>query len=159
MPTNLYFPCLKSFDLFMFIGEFQHNLDEKGRMALPAKFRGKIAGGAIITRGLDHCLFVFTLEEWQKLADKLISLPLAQANSRAFSRLMLAGAADVEIDKQGRILIPDYLRNYAGLKKSATVTGVFNRMEIWDEKVWKEYKEKTENSSDEIAERLSDLGI
>mgnify|MGYP001578097496 FL=1 len=143
----------------MFIGEFKHNLDSKGRMAIPAKFRQKLTGGAIITRGLDKCLFLFTGKDWETLAQKLISLPLAQANSRAFSRLMLAGATDVEIDKQGRILIPDYLREYAGLKKEIIVAGLYNRIEIWDESDWKQYKAKTEGESDEIAEKLSELGI
>src|SRR5581483_9805343 len=106
----------------MLLGEYKHNLDIKGRMAIPAKFREKMTAGAIITRGIDNCLFVFTSVEWEKLANKLVALPLAQANSRAFSRLMLAGATDVELDAQGRILIPDYLRKYAGLKKGTVVT-------------------------------------
>ncbi|MEX2054249.1 MAG: division/cell wall cluster transcriptional repressor MraZ [Candidatus Colwellbacteria bacterium] len=143
----------------MFIGEFQHNLDTKGRVAIPAKFRRNLSGGAIITRGLDHCLFVFNKKDWEKLAGKLMSLPLAQANSRAFVRLMLSGASDVDVDSQGRILIPDYLRSYAGLKKSAKVIGVYNRMEIWNETAWQKYKAKTEGSSDEIAEKMADLGI
>ncbi|MEK7168137.1 MAG: division/cell wall cluster transcriptional repressor MraZ [Patescibacteria group bacterium] len=143
----------------MFIGEFQHNLDNKGRIAVPAKFRNKLTGGAIVTRGLDHCLFVFSNKDWEVLAQKLIALPLAQANSRAFARLMLAGAVDAELDKQGRILIPDYLREYAGLKKQTTVAGLYNRIEIWDSEVWKQYKAKTESASDEIAEKLGELGI
>jgi MraZ protein len=143
----------------MFIGEFTHNLDVKGRIAIPVKFRDKISGGAIITRGLDHCLFVFTNKEWETLAQKLIALPMAQSNSRAFSRLMLAGAMDVELDKQGRILIPDYLREYAGLKKEIVVAGIYNRMEIWNKDKWNEYKTKTESESDEIAEKLGELGI
>lgn len=143
----------------MFIGEFQHNIDEKGRMAVPAKFRRQISGGAIITRGLDHCLFIFTKKDWETLAEKLIALPLSQANSRAFVRLMLSGASDVKLDSQGRVLIPDYLRGYAGLKKSAKVIGVYNRMEVWDEKAWSVYKAKTEGSSEEIAEKMADLGI
>ena len=143
----------------MFIGEFTHSLDTKGRVAVPVKFRGKIGSNAIITRGLDRCLFVFTSQEWESLAQKLISLPLAQANSRAFARLMLAGAMDVEVDKQGRVLIPDYLREYAGLKKEIVVAGLYNRIEIWDRESWKTYKAKTESESDEIAERLSELGI
>jgi len=143
----------------MFIGEYQHNLDTKGRLAVPVKFREKLAGGAIITRGLDHCLFLFTAKEWEILAQKLVALPLAQANSRAFVRLMLAGAMDVEIDSQGRILIPDYLRKYAGFKKLAVIAGLYNRIEIWDSEKWQEYKTKTEGSSDEIAEKLGELGI
>ena len=143
----------------MFIGEFAHNLDSKGRMAVPAKFRQKISSGAIATRGLDHCLFVFTTIEWEALAQKLINLPLSQANSRAFVRLMLSGAADVEVDKQGRILIPDYLREYAGLTKQVIVAGVYNRFEVWDAEEWARYKAKTESQSDEIAEKLGELGI
>lgn len=143
----------------MFIGEFQHNLDNKGRIAVPAKFRNKLTAGAIVTRGLDHCLFVFSNKDWEVLAQKLIALPLAQANSRAFARLMLAGAVDSELDKQGRILIPDYLREYAGLKKQTTVAGLYNRIEIWDSETWKQYKAKTESASDEIAEKLGELGI
>ncbi len=104
-------------------------------MAIPAKFRDKLSAGAIITRGIDNCLFVFANAEWDALAKKLIALPLAQANSRAFVRLMLAGATDVEIDNQGRILIPDYLRKYAGLKKEVVVAGLYNRIEIWDEAI------------------------
>jgi len=143
----------------MFIGEFQHNLDTKGRVAVPAKFRRKISGGAIITRGLDHCLFIFTKKDWQELADKLVNLPLSQANSRAFVRLMLSGASDVDLDSQGRVLIPDYLRKYAGLNKSTKIIGVYNRMEIWDDAAWEQYKTKSEGSSEEIAERMADLGI
>ena len=143
----------------MFIGEYTHNLDSKGRIAMPVKFRNKLTGGAIVTRGLDRCLFVFSGKGWEVLAQKLIALPLAQTNSRAFVRLMLAGAVDAELDKQGRILIPDYLREYAGLKKQAVITGLYNRMEIWDSEAWKQYKAKTESASDEIAEKLSELGI
>ena len=143
----------------MFIGEYQHSLDIKGRIAVPVKFRGQINGGAIVTKGLDHCLFIFTKKDWEILAQKLISLPLTQANSRAFARLMLAGAMDVELDKQGRILIPDYLRKYADLKKEAMIAGLYNRVEIWDVESWKQYKSKIESSSDEIAEKLGELGI
>jgi len=145
----------------MFIGEFQHNLDTKGRMAIPAKFRRSVSGGAIIARGLDPCLFIFMKKDWEKFAEKLISSPLAltQANSRAFSRFMFSGASDADIDSQGRILIPANLRSYAGLKKATKVIGVYNRIEVWDETVWQKYKAKTEGSSDEIAEKMADLGI
>ena len=144
----------------MFIGEFQHNIDEKGRVAVPAKFRRQISGGAIITRGLDNCLFIFTKKDWEILAGKLITtLPLSQKNSRAYARFILSGASDVDLDTQGRVLIPDYLRRFAGLKKSAKVIGVYNRMEIWDEATWQQYKAKIEGSSEEIAEKMADLGI
>lgn len=143
----------------MLLGEYKHNLDTKGRLAVPAKFRGDLSAGAIITRGLDKSLFIFTKNEWESLAQKLTSLPLAQANSRAFVRLMLAGASDAGLDGQGRILIPDYLREYAGLKKQAVVAGLYNRIEVWDAEAWRQYKSKTEAASDEIAEKLGELGI
>ncbi len=143
----------------MFIGEYEHNIDAKGRIAIPAKFRARLSSGAIVTRGLDHCLFVFTIEDWEELAKKLVALPLTQADSRAFSRLMLAGAVDCEVDSQGRVLLPEYLRKYANLSKEAVVAGLYGRIEIWDSSAWKEYKEKTESASDEIAERMGALGI
>ena len=143
----------------MLLGEYKHNLDIKGRMAIPVKFRDKLTAGAIITRGLDNCLFLFTNSEWEVLANKLIALPLAQSNSRAFVRLMLSGAMDVALDSQGRVLIPDYLRAYAGLKKETVVTGLYKRIEVWDSDAWARYKQKTESASDEIAEKLGELGI
>jgi MraZ protein len=149
----------KFVDIKMLLGEYKHNLDSKGRLAIPAKFRSKLSGGAILTRGLDKCLFLFGLKEWEILAQKLTSLPLGQANSRAFVRLMLAGASDVAFDNQGRILIPDYLRQYADLKKKAVIAGLYNRIEVWSEDLWQQYKSKTESASDEIAEKLGDLGI
>ncbi len=143
----------------MLLGEYKHNLDIKGRLAIPAKFRPKLSAGAVITRGLDKCLFAFGPKEWQALVQKITGLPLVQANSRAFARLMLAGAMGANIDSQGRILIPDYLRLYAGLKKQVVITGLYSRAEIWDAGEWEKYKNKTEASSDEIAEKLSELGI
>lgn len=143
----------------MFIGEYQHNLDEKSRVAVPKKFRAELAKGAVLTRGLDSCLFLYTAEEWLKIAAKLSSLPLSQKNSRAFARLMLAGAMDVELDKQGRIIIPEYLRKFSGLKKSLVIAGLYNRLEIWDGKKWEAYKKTTEEGSEEIAEKLGELGV
>ncbi len=143
----------------MLLGEYKHSVDTKGRMAIPAKFRTHINTGAIITRGLDRCLFLFSEKEWQKLAEKLTALPLAQANSRAFARLMLAGASDATLDIQGRILIPEYLREYAGLQKQVVVAGIYTRAEVWDKEEWDKYKQKTESASDEIAEQLGELGI
>ena len=143
----------------MFIGEYSHNLDDKGRLAVPKKFRTVLSKGAVVTRGLDNCLFLYTKEEWKILADKLASLPFSQANSRAFARLMLAGAMDVSVDKQGRIVLPDYLRNFAGLKKEIVVAGLYNRLELWDQKNWEEYKKRTEAESGQIAEQMFDLGV
>ena len=143
----------------MFLGEYKHSVDTKGRVAIPAKFRDQLTAGAIITRGLDGCLFLFPMKDWEVLAGKITALPLAQADARAFARLMLAGAADVEFDAQGRILIPDHLRTYAGLLKRAIVAGLMNRIEIWDEATWMRYKQRTESASDEIAGKLGALGI
>lgn len=143
----------------MFIGEYQHTIDEKGRLALPVKFRAKMAEGAVVTKGLDNCLSVYTLEEWGPLAEKLASLPLTGAASRAFARLMLAGATQVTIDKQGRVNIPAYLREYADLSGQVVVAGLYSRVEIWSQKNWQEYKSKTEGDSSAIAEELSNLGV
>lgn len=143
----------------MFIGEYSHNLDDKGRLAVPKKFRGDLSRGAVVTRGLDACLFLYTKKEWQVLAEKLAALPFAQANTRAFARLMLAGAMDAEIDKQGRIMIPEYLRTYAGITKAVVVAGLYNRLELWNEERWSAYKKKTEGASNEIAEQMASLGV
>lgn len=143
----------------MFIGEYSHNLDEKGRLAIPKKFRQDLSKGAVVTRGLDNCLFLYTKKEWEKLAEKLSTLPFAQANTRAFARLMLAGAMDVSVDKQGRIVLPEYLRTFAGLKKETVVAGLYNRLELWDQKKWAAYTKQTEAKSNEIAEQMSDLGV
>ncbi len=143
----------------MFIGEYQHTLDEKGRLAMPVKFRAQIAEGAVVTKGLDNCLSVYTLPEWEKLAEKLASMPLTQAASRAFARLMLAGATQIVPDKQGRVNIPAYLREYAELSGQVVVAGLYSRIEIWSQKNWQEYKSKTEGDSSAIAEELSNLGV
>lgn len=138
----------------MFIGEYTNKIDEKGRLAVPAKFRADLAGGAVVTKGLDGCLFVYTKPEWEKLAERLTTLPLTAANARAFARHMLAGAMDVELDKQGRINLPGYLRQFATINSSVVVAGLFNRLEIWNETTWREYQQKTEAQTNEIAEQL-----
>ncbi len=143
----------------MFIGEYKHSIDDKGRLTLPMKFRLDLSKGAVVTRGLDTSLFLFPKEEWDKLAEKLASLPLGQSNSRAFARLMLAGAMDVEVDKQGRVMLPEYLRSYADLKKSVVVAGLYTRLEIWDEQVWESYKRKMEEDAESVAEQLGALGV
>jgi MraZ protein len=143
----------------MFIGEYTHSIDEKGRLAVPVKFRSALGRGAVVTRGIDGCLFLYTAAEWKKLADKLVTLPIAQANTRAFARLMLAGAMEVDVDSQGRVLVPDYLRKYAGLSRQVVVTGLYNRLELWDESAWNKYKNTTEKSSVDIAEALGSLGV
>lgn len=143
----------------MFIGEYQHSLDEKGRLQVPAKFRAALKVGAVVTRGLDNCLFLYTKQAWGELAKRLASLPIARAKTRAFARLMLAGAMDVEIDSQGRMLVPDYLRKYAQLKRQVVVAGLYDRLEIWDKTEWHNYKTKTEKASGDIAEALTELGV
>ena len=143
----------------MFIGEYNHNLDEKGRLAVPVKFRNDLKKGAVVTKGLDGCLFLYTINEWKTLAEKLSKLPISQSGTRAFARLMLAGAMDTQIDKQGRIVIPDYLRKYAKMKKKIIISGLYNRLEIWDESSWEKYKKKTEKESEDIAEKLGELGV
>ncbi|MBI2459478.1 MAG: division/cell wall cluster transcriptional repressor MraZ [Parcubacteria group bacterium] len=143
----------------MFIGEYSHNLDDKGRVAVPVKFRARLKGGAVVTKGLDNCLFLYTKKEWQELAGKLAKLPISQANTRAFARLMLAGAMDVDFDNQGRITLPEYLRKFAGLKKNLTIAGLYDRLEIWDQAAWHKYKQGTEKKSADIAEALGELGV
>jgi len=143
----------------MLIGEYTHKIDPKKRLAIPAKFRKEIGDKAVLTRGLDNCLFLFPMGEWQSFAEKLAKLPIGQQNSRSFSRIMLAGAAEAELDSLGRILIPDYLKNYANLKKRAVIAGLFTRCEIWDEEAWREYQKIAEKSSGDIAEKLSQMGI
>ncbi len=143
----------------MFIGEYQHNVDPKKRLALPSKFRKELGAQVVVTRGLDKCLFVYPLKTWKTLAEKLGNLPMGESSTRSFVRLMLAGAVDSEVDSQGRILLPEYLKEYAGLTKSVTVAGLFNRLEIWDESKWNNYKGKAEENSAEVAEQLGKLGI
>lgn len=143
----------------MFIGEYAHNLDNKGRLAIPVKFREALAHGAVVTRGLDRCLFIYPAEVWSRLAERLASLPIAKANTRAFARLMLAGAMDATPDKQGRVVLPEYLRQFAHLKKAVVVAGLYNRLELWEESAWKKYKTVTEKDSVTIAETLGELGV
>lgn len=141
----------------MFIGEFKYILDQKGRIAIPAKFRRELAKGAVVTKGLDNCLFLYPKHEWKKLADKIAALPISKANMRAFARLMLAGAMGVALDKQGRIILPEYLRRFAHISKNVVVIGLYNRLEIWDEIMWNKYRQSSEKDSSEIAERMGDL--
>ncbi len=141
----------------MLLGEYQHTIDEKGRMAVPAKFRKSLAGGVVVTKGSENCLDLYPLEEWSKLAERISRLSINQADARAYSRLKLAGASHAEIDSQGRVLIPDYLRAYAGIGAKATIIGLYNRAEIWDEEKWRRYRSSIEAKGDEIAERLGEL--
>lgn len=138
----------------LFIGEYRHQLDGKGRLAIPAKFRGNLKKGAVVTKGLDGCLFLYMPDEWSKLVAKLTQMPISQGNARAFARLMLAGAMAVDVDSQGRINLPKYLIQYAGLRGISIIAGLMNRLEVWNEKKWEEYKKKTEKESEKLAEAL-----
>jgi MraZ protein len=143
----------------MFIGEYNGTIDDKARVSIPAKFRSSLKSQVVVTRGLDNSLVLYTLDEWKKLAEKLASLPISTANTRAFSRLMLAGAMDCDIDKQGRIVLPGYLKDYAKIGKKLIFAGMYSRVEIWSEELWNKYKTQTEKNSNQIAEQLGDLGV
>jgi len=143
----------------MFLGEFSHTIDDKGRLTLPSKFRTDLGHGVVVTRGVDKCLFVFTMAEFQKLADRIGSMPMTQAEAREFSRHFFSGASDVELDKQGRILIPQNLRDYAGMNGDVVVVGVNQRIEIWDAKVWPEIRASFERNAANNAEHWAALGF
>ena len=142
----------------MLIGEFEHSLDAKGRLIMPAKLRETIGDKFVVTKGLDGCLFAFSIEEWSNFEEKLKSLPLSNRNSREFTRFFLSGATECEIDKQGRFLIPTNLRETANLQKEVVIIGVGTRIEIWDKEKWNSYN--SENISvEDIAENMTMLGI
>lgn len=143
----------------MLIGEYKHTIDSKRRLAVPAKFRKDLGEKAVITKGVESCLVVYTISEWEKLAQKIEGLPNSQADARNYVRIMFSGASDVELDKLGRILIPDYLKDYAGLKKNVTLLGLSNKIEIWDTEKREEHQKKIESSAGDIAERLKEFGI
>ena len=139
----------------MFIGTYEHNIDDKGRLAIPAKFREGLQDGSFTTRGLDKCLFIFPKHEWERQLIEFSKLPLTMGDARSYSRLFFSGASECELDKQGRINIPLYLREYADLSKSAVVIGVMSRIEIWSQEIWTAYKDTAEESYEEIAEKLA----
>lgn len=141
----------------MFIGEYSHSIDEKGRLIIPSKFREDLGTEFVVTKGLDGCLFIYADREWKILEEKLCALPLTNKDARAFARYMLAGATGVELDKQGRILIPQVLRNFAKLDKDVTLIGVGGRIEIWNKELWE--NASFDDNMDEIAEKMADLGI
>jgi len=143
----------------MFMGEFQHSIDEKGRIIIPAKFRDLLGTSFVVTRGLDQCLFVYPVTEWEQLEQKLKTLPLMKSDARAFTRFFFSGATECEWDKQGRVNIPSNLRQYAKLEKECVVLGVSNRVEIWSRSTWEQYFEQSEESFNEIAEKLVDFDI
>lgn len=143
----------------MFMGEYQHALDPKGRIFVPAKFREGLGERCVVTRGLDQCLFLYPHSEWTTMEEKLKRLPMTQRDARAFVRFFFSGAVDVELDKQGRVMLPGNLREYAHLSKEAVVIGVSTRVEIWSKEIWESYMETASQSFEAIAEKIVDLGI
>ena len=143
----------------MLIGEYEHNIDAKGRLIMPAKLKDDIGEKFVITQGLDGCLFVYSENEWKNFEEKLRTFPLTNKDARALMRFFLAGAIECEIDKQGRFLIGANLREFAGIEKEVVVIGVLNKIEIWSKDKWLKYSEEENNSADEIAEKMANLGI
>lgn len=143
----------------MLIGEFEHSIDTKGRLVLPAKIKDDLGKEFIVTKGLDGCLFGYSLAEWSKFEEKLKALPLTNKITRDFVRFFLSGAVEEETDKQGRFLLPANLREYASLTKDAVIIGVGTRIEIWDKKKWIEYNSEENLSVDSIAEKMTEIGI
>ncbi|MEK7558218.1 MAG: division/cell wall cluster transcriptional repressor MraZ [Patescibacteria group bacterium] len=142
----------------MLIGEYVHTLDDKKRVSLPAKFRREVGKKVVITNGLDKCLFIYTMPQWEKLAQKLSELSLGRGDTRGFSRFMLASAYEAEVDLLGRVLIPDSLKEFAELKQKVVIAGVYGRIEIWNEKSWQKYKANIGKGADDMAEKLGEIG-
>lgn len=142
----------------MLIGEYTHTLDAKKRLSLPAKFRKELGKNIVLTRGLDNCLFMYPMKQWERIAKKLDELPIGQADTRGFNRFMLSGAVEAEVDSAGRVLIPDFLKEFAGLSQKVVLAGVSDRVEVWNEKAWSEYKKRIEKQADALAQKLGDVG-
>ena len=138
----------------MLLGQYEHNLDQKNRLAIPAKLRHGLKGKIIITRGLDKCLFILSEKEWKKLIEKISNLPIGQKQARGLSRIMLAGAVEASPDRLGRVVLPEYLKKYSGIRKSTVIVGVNTRAEIWDKEKWEEYCREGEERLSEMAESL-----
>lgn len=143
----------------MLIGEYTHTLDPKKRLSLPSKWRKELGKEVVITRGLDNCLFVYPLKEWQTITEKIGRLPFGQADTRGFNRFFLSGAQEVEVDGVGRILVPDFLKEFAGLKSKVILAGIHDRVEIWDQKKWADYTKRIEKQADALAEKLGEIGV
>jgi MraZ protein len=143
----------------MFMGEYQHTIDPKGRLIIPAKFRDELGETFVVTKGLDYCLFVYPMSEWNILEEKLKALPFTKADARAFVRFFFSGASECELDKQGRILLPANLREYALVEKEVVIIGVSNRVEIWAKNQWIDYSQKAEKEYDKIAEKIVDFDL
>lgn len=146
-------------DKNMFMGEYRHNIDEKGRLIIPAKFREELGETFVVTRGMERCLFVYPYSEWKQLEAKLKALPFTKKDARAFTRFFFSGATECELDKQGRVNISTPLREYGELEKECVVIGVSNRVEIWSKGIWEDYFNESEESFSEIAENIVDFDL
>jgi MraZ protein len=143
----------------MFIGEYRHTFDAKNRISLPSKFRKELGASVIVTRGLDHCLYVYPKSSWKKEAGRIAVHSSGSAAGRGLARLMLAGASEADVDSAGRILVPDYLRTFAGLSLKSVIAGVSDRVEVWDEQAWETYTKNIERDADQFAEKLGDAAL
>ncbi|MDD4503633.1 MAG: division/cell wall cluster transcriptional repressor MraZ [Clostridiaceae bacterium] len=143
----------------MFIGEYQHTLDPKNRVIMPSKFREKLGDSFVMTKGLDNCLFIYSSKEWSIVEDKLKSLPMTNKDARAFVRFFFAGACECDLDKQGRIVMPNNLKEYANIDKELVIIGVSTRIEIWSKEEWNKFNSDANISYEDVAEKMSQLGI
>ena len=143
---------------YMLIGEYTHTLDDKKRVSLPVKFRKELGKKVVLTRGLDNCLFIYGPAEWKRVAGHLANLSMGQSDSRGFTRFMLSGAVETDVDSLGRILVPDFLKDFAGLGTRIVLIGVSQHVEIWDEKTWGKYRSQVEREADSLAEKLGEVG-
>lgn len=143
----------------MFLGEYQHSLDAKARIIIPSKFREELGDKFVATKGLDNCIFLYPLKEWQEIEQKLSKLPLTRADARSFVRFFFSGAAELDLDKQGRTVMPSNLREYSNIEKDVVIIGVGSRIEVWSAEKWTNYNNLANSSYEEIAENLVDLGI
>lgn len=143
----------------MLIGEYLHTIDQKNRLSVPSKFRKELGKQIVVTRGLDQCLFLYSVDEWRILAEKLANLPWGKSETRSFVRTMIAGAMDCEVDQLGRILLPDYLKQYGHIGSEAIIVGLYRRVEIWNPELWKQYSEGAQRQTEMIAEKLGELGM
>ncbi|MEA4847060.1 MAG: division/cell wall cluster transcriptional repressor MraZ [Clostridiaceae bacterium] len=143
----------------MFIGEYNHTLDPKNRVIMPSKFREKLGDSFVMTKGLDNCLFIYSSQEWSIVEDKLKSLPMTNKDARAFVRFFFAGACECDLDKQGRMVVPNYLKDYANIDKELVIIGVSTRIEIWSKEEWNKFNNDANISYEDVAEKMSQLGI
>lgn len=143
----------------MLIGEYIHSIDDKNRLSFPVKFRKTMGKTVVVSKGLDNCLFVHTMKEWVTVAEKLASSSVLQTDARSFNRYLLGSAVEVSVDQNGRILLPEFLKQAAGLSTKVAVVGVYNRVELWDDATWATYKKGVETNVDTLAERLGNIGV